>query len=774
MKESGVKIVGINAKESKLRKGAGFVAMQGAYAVVGFMFSRISVFSGMAPFGISASAAMPVEYSLATAVGCSLGYVFLLQSGEGLRYIAAVLLLALLKKILSDVVQFSNTSGFAGISGFAACLLTASAMFFQRDLTMAAAAVYFVESLLAGGAAYFIHNTSTIIAKKRNFASFDLRQQTSVIITLSIALMALTPFKVAGVSVARTAAVIVILASAKYGKESAGAVAGIAAGMAMSFTGQGMVYLVGGYAFGGLMAGVFSAMGNLPACLAFMLANGIVSLSSSNSIAVIIGIYEVMIAVTLFLIMPKIFGIKLSKFFSPVKDSALTDYSRQNASVKLDFASGALKEVCESLEMVADKLKKVKAPQREIVQKARVEVCRTCGIKDNCWETSAELTGKSLTDMANKLIETSKLEPDDMPEGLKENCVRKANMVYNLKQIYEQQKHRQSARRRVEEMRGVITDQFLGMSELLDDIAADMQTAEKIDNQAAEKIELALDNMELTDSDVICTIDRFDHMKIEIRIQNASKHKIKRLAIMHEASIICGREFDPPCVSELGNEVRITLCEQTSLAARFGVSQYAPGGAMLCGDAYEFYNDGKGKAVMILSDGMGNGGRAAVDGAMACGLMARLLKAGFSATGALKIVNSAMLFKSEDESLATLDIATIDLFSGRCDFFKAGAAPTLLKRGEKVGIVDAQSLPAGILREVEFQRTAVTMGHRDVIVMMSDGVFGAEEWLMEELADFERATPQEIADHIIKRAQKMRKGEKEDDITVLTAVIERN
>ncbi len=57
---------------------------------------------------------------------------------------------------------------------------------------------------------------------------------------------------------------------------------------------------------------------------------------------------------------------------------------------------------------------------------------------------------------------------------------------------------------------------------------------------------------------------------------------------------------------------------------------------------------------MLISDGMGCGGRAAVDGAMASNLMSKLLKAGFGIDCSLKIVNSAMLFKSTDESLATL------------------------------------------------------------------------------------------------------------------------
>ncbi len=62
---------------------------------------------------------------------------------------------------------------------------------------------------------------------------------------------------------------------------------------------------------------------------------------------------------------------------------------------------------------------------------------------------------------------------------------------------------------------------------------------------------------------------------------------------------------------------------------------------------------------------MGTGGRAAVDGAMATGVMEMLLKAGIGFDCALRIVNSALIAKSGDESLATVDVAMFDLFSGK-------------------------------------------------------------------------------------------------------------
>jgi stage II sporulation protein E len=194
----------------------------------------------------------------------------------------------------------------------------------------------------------------------------------------------------------------------------------------------------------------------------------------------------------------------------------------------------------------------------------------------------------------------------------------------------------------------------------------------------------------------------------------------------------------------------------------------------MCGDAYEFFNDGKGRAFMIISDGMGNGGRAAVDGAMASGLMARLIKAGFGFDCSLRIVNSAMLFKSTDESLATVDISCIDLFTGKAQLLKAGAAPTLVRRSGRTGRATCRSLPAGILREVGFDRAAVSLNKGDIIVMISDGAaHDGTDWICAELEAWHNGTAQQLSDHLAAAARRRRNDGHEDDITVMSALIQK-
>ena len=88
------------------------------------------------------------------------------------------------------------------------------------------------------------------------------------------------------------------------------------------------------------------------------------------------------------------------------------------------------------------------------------------------------------------------------------------------------------------------------------------------------------------------------------------------------------------------------MSERPAYETEAGDGQHVCNNGSLCGDYCSYFNDGMGRMVMIISDGMGSGGRAAVDGAMAAGILAKLAKAGISFDCALRIVNSALLVKS--------------------------------------------------------------------------------------------------------------------------------
>ena len=242
-----------------------------------------------------------------------------------------------------------------------------------------------------------------------------------------------------------------------------------------------------------------------------------------------------------------------------------------------------------------------------------------------------------------------------------------------------------------------------------------------------------------------------------------------------ELSRICDCEFDLPQRTLLREEgtqgqlVRFSFREQAMYQVEFASSQHICQGYRTCGDACQSFTDRRAIAHMVLSDGMGSGTAAAVDSNMTVSLLTKLIDAGVNYSAALKIVNSALLVKSGEESLSTIDITAIDLYTGQASFFKAGAAPTFVRRGKRTGSVESVSLPAGILTSVEFEKSGIRLSSGDLVVMVSDGaVSSGTDWIRASVEHFgEKDDLQSLCDDIATTARLRRNDEHDDDITVM-------
>lgn len=103
-------------------------------------------------------------------------------------------------------------------------------------------------------------------------------------------------------------------------------------------------------------------------------------------------------------------------------------------------------------------------------------------------------------------------------------------------------------------------------------------------------------------------------------------------------------------------------------------------------------------------------------------LLEKLLEAGFSRESALKLMNSAMVISAGEESYSTVDFATIDMYTGELELAKTGAAPSFIKSGKQVSVIENESLPAGVDAAQESIHSKNTLQSGDFLVMVTDGV----------------------------------------------------
>ena len=189
-----------------------------------------------------------------------------------------------------------------------------------------------------------------------------------------------------------------------------------------------------------------------------------------------------------------------------------------------------------------------------------------------------------------------------------------------------------------------------------------------------------------------------------------------------EMTRICRRDMDTPEITHCRTVTMLCFGEKPLFTVEFGAAAHAAGGQSVSGDALDQFCDTSGRAQMLLCDGMGTGRAAAVDGQMAAKLTAQLLRAGFAAESAARLVNVALGLKgAEQEAGATLDLLTVDLYTGRAGLFKAGAAPSFLVRGGVPRMLDGASLPMGVLDSLVGRSTTFALDAGDWVVLVSDG-----------------------------------------------------
>lgn len=210
-----------------------------------------------------------------------------------------------------------------------------------------------------------------------------------------------------------------------------------------------------------------------------------------------------------------------------------------------------------------------------------------------------------------------------------------------------------------------------------------------------------------------------------------------------------------------------------------GVARLTRAGGLVSGDYHLVRELSGGRVLLVLSDGMGSGPKAAMEARSMVALLEKMLEAGFDRESALHTVNSIMVMRSRDETFATLDMAILNLQTSEADFMKVGAAPSFLKRGSEVTVIKSHTLPMGVVSHIEVETIQKLLVTGDILVMATDGVVNSkkhssdssEQWVCSFLSRLRCEDPEEIARRLVEKAVDnwRRAGVRDvpDDMTVL-------
>ena len=173
---------------------------------------------------------------------------------------------------------------------------------------------------------------------------------------------------------------------------------------------------------------------------------------------------------------------------------------------------------------------------------------------------------------------------------------------------------------------------------------------------------------------------------------------------------------------------------------------------------------------------MGSGPEASAESNITVNLIEKFIEQGFDEATSLNTINSIMGMKfNEDEKFTTLDMNTIDLYTGNVSFIKVGGVVSFIKRGNEVEVIESSELPFGILDSIEVKKIKRKIKHGDIIVTITDGILDVDKnnagnyrWVKDYL---EKSTtnPEYLSRDILEKAKELCNGKIFDDMTVVVS-----
>ncbi len=603
----------------------------------------------------------------------------------------------------------------------------------------------------------------------------DLRHPGGLLAVIASILVALGDVLLLGVvSPARVIAFGFTMGGAFVGGSAIGAALGVAFGVTMDITAGGGAFLTCVYGLAALLAGAFRTAGKPAFVISGLLAAGAASLLGIDHPLFPTAIFECALAVVLFCMTPDTLWQYIRDTLLPARQDTIetVERVRRSAGRYATEASEAFYEMYLAM-MSGAQTGRAAADDdiHAIFDCAADKVCRSCPICKECWQRDYVATLSALRDVSGPMIRRGQAKASDFPRHFSERCIHFPELLHAVNEALFALRERQQYRRRCEENRSLIAQQYAGLTGILRQIGGTLGRDQASLPARERQVRSYASAFGRIDK-VAVFHDGAGRLRVELSGEGTERILRERKGFAAGLSAVLSVGLTEPerISDELGT--RLMLREQAPYRVVVGVGQRQKQGEKVSGDtARSFVTEG-GIACLLLADGMGVGPAAATDSRAILSLMERFLRAGIPPADALRTVAPAFRLRCDGLRGVTLDILTMDLFTGKGRCLKCGAAPSFLKNGGGVIRISGGSLPVGLSDEpAADQSVPVRMAHGDLFVLVSDGVCdGAEDgWVRALIQKHCTESPKELAARLVVSAAERGAN---DDLTAMVCRLE--
>lgn len=743
------------------------VLMQMMFFVISFLFGGITFAGGISPFATGLLGGVKEKYILSTALGAAAGYAVFFGLGNSLRFVGAVVIICILKLFIEGKAEENHKTAavlaVTGIGTFSVSLCVFLAVGGESTFLI----MCLCETLIASAFSLFTLRLSGVFGKQKKGIFFAPADIVSTVFFGCILLLSVDRFSFLGFSPARGIAYFVIMLFAVCGKEAASSVAGISCALTLGFS-DSQPHLMASYIMSGIITGICGAYGKIPIGISLVLSAALSIILKGEPDTAVIAIAEAVFSALAFVLIPNKTLTSLSELIMPFSKHTFSEEKKISLHFSLRRSAKAVKDISDTVSAVSSFLEKKDKPTYDEIPSAVTEdICKACNKYDFCWNKCGDISKKAFAEANKILIKNERLISDDLPERLTLICRMPDKITQSFNKAYLEHGARLLARNDIFEAKKAAARQFYCIGSLLDDAAENITLLPEAEPAMAASLQPVFKEMGFTVSGICAHTTVTGKSVLQVYCSHVPVIPDKEILLekIYEAT---GKFYLPPVTDEYSNDGTVlSFSEERKYTVEYHTSSHTGAGEDFSGDTCRCFFDGTGSFYTVLSDGMGTGTRAAIDSVMTCNLMSRLMRSGFSPESALETVNCALLVKSAEETLSTLDILKIDLDTGDTKFYKAGACFSVIGKGEKTLVVEKSSLPLGILDETSFEKSEISLGNGDTVLILSDGAAVIPHiYFKEMIRENKNAGVKALAEKAVQKALELSVSGKHDDITV--------
>ncbi|WP_427181762.1 stage II sporulation protein E [Paenibacillus sp. TC-CSREp1] len=634
----------------------------------------------------------------------------------------------------------------------------------------------------------FIQAIPIFTYRKKKF-SLKNEEILCLIILLASVMTGAVGWSIQSLSVEHMLSRYLILVFALVGGAPLGASVGVITGLILSLADMSAVYQMSLLAFAGMLAGMLREGKRAAVALGMLLGSSILSIYLSGPGDVMNSLWETCAAIVLFMLTPKSMLAAISKYVPGTQDHTKSQHEyakriRDITAERVTRFSQVFRQLSRSFDQMSGTGEPVhKEGGMEHFMNAVAEgTCASCFKRAQCWDAKFIQTYSYMTDVMSSIEANPEMSGKQIPVEWNRVCAKPEEVLEVMRAQYGLHQHNMQWKRQIIDSRQLVAEQLSGVSQVMEDLAKEIQRESEEMVQQEEQIRDALESLGLSIHSI--EIINLEAGNVEIEIVHAYTRGFDECRKMIAPLISNVLDEHIAVLHETMTDPRQGLATVTFGSAKTfevttGVAAAAKGGDVMSGDSFSTVELGNGTFAVALSDGMGNGERARMESSAALNILEQLLQSGMDEKLAIKSVNSVLMLRSPEEMYATVDMALIDEYTAETTFMKIGSTPSFIKRGQEVIQVSASNLPIGIIKDIEVDLVTLQLQPGDILIMMTDGIYDApgyavnkELWMKRLIQEIDTDEPQELADCLLESVIRYQKQEILDDMTVVVGKVE--